>query len=118
LLSIFKGPYQVHTATSLSRKLKIPKPFLRRIMQRLAANGIVTSTKGKGGGFASSKSADKLTLIEVMGVFQGDFSVIDCVFKKHICSNRGKCLLRKSVKNIEKDVHKRLAGITLRKLMK
>ena len=87
-------------------------------MQQMAAAGLVSSTKGKGGGFTSAKSAKDLTLIEIMQVFQGNFSVIDCMFRKKLCDNRNNCILRSNIKGIEQDIQKRLAGITLKKLMK
>ncbi len=118
LICILKKPSQVHTAVTLSHELKIPKPFLRTIMQQMAAAGLVSSTKGKGGGFTSAKSAKDLTLIEIMQVFQGNFSVIDCMFRKKLCDNRNNCILRSNIKGIEQDIQKRLAGITLKKLMK
>ena len=39
------------SASELVANLKIPRPFLRKILQTLNREGILNSYKGKGGGF-------------------------------------------------------------------
>ncbi|MBU2258562.1 MAG: Rrf2 family transcriptional regulator, partial [Candidatus Omnitrophica bacterium] len=51
LCFIAKNKDKVTPAPELVAKLKIPRPFLRKILQSLDKNGLLKSYKGKGGGF-------------------------------------------------------------------
>ena len=42
----------LYNAAEISKELKVPKEFVAKILQRLTHSGIVSSKKGKTGGFA------------------------------------------------------------------
>lgn len=54
------------TVLSLSEKLKISKIYLEQVFALLKRGGIVISTKGARGGYNLSRSADKITLYDVL----------------------------------------------------
>jgi DNA-binding IscR family transcriptional regulator len=51
-------------------------------------------------------------------VFQGKFSMNECILNKDICPNRDSCILKNKVEEIEDDVKSRLESINLKSLMK
>jgi len=104
-------------AAELVEKLKIPRPFLRKLLQILNKEGLLKSIKGQGGGFRLACSARKISLVDLIEIFQGDLTLNECIFKKLICPNTKKCLLRKKIKKIEKYVIKELKSITLASLI-
>jgi len=108
---------RVITASELVVKLKIPRPFLRKILQVLNKEGILRSYKGKNGGFILAVSTRKLLLTDLINIFQGPLKLNECLFKKMICPNKGKCALRKVVTSIEKDMVGRLREITIHSLL-
>ena len=105
------------TVEELVDKLSVPRPFIRKILQSLNRNKILKSTKGQGGGFKLAIPAKKLYLIKIMNIFQGDFVLSGCFLKKDICPNKGKCLLRKKIKNIEQNVLSQLKAINIASLL-
>ncbi|MBM3247867.1 MAG: Rrf2 family transcriptional regulator [Candidatus Omnitrophica bacterium] len=98
-------------------KLKIPRPFLRKLLQILNKEGLLESSKGQGGGFRLVCSPGKTYLVDLIEIFQGDLKLNECVFKKLICPNIKTCLLRKKLVGIEKYVIKELRSITLASLI-
>lgn len=104
---------RVVSVSELVDNLKIPRPFLRKIMQTLTNGGIVNSQKGKQGGFKLALTADKILLVELRKIFQGKFKLTDCFFKKDACRNFDKCLLKKKILSIEKYVAGRLSAIRI-----
>jgi len=104
------------SADSLVRKLKIPRSFLRKILQILGKKGILRSYKGKGGGFVLALAPGKIYLVDLMKIFQGPVSLNECVFKKQICPDRKKCPLRKKITTIEGRVLSELSSITIASL--
>jgi Rrf2 family protein len=76
LLSSAKEPMDSET---LSRELTISKSFLAKILQSLAKAEILKSYKGSKGGFALQKSAQEISMLEVMSVVEGKApAVFEC----------------------------------------
>lgn len=97
----------------LVKSLKMPRPFIRKIMQVLSKKHIVESVKGKNGGFNLALSTKKIYLVDIMRIFQGELKLNECLFKADMCPNIKKCKLRKSVDKIEKFMKAELKKITL-----
>jgi Rrf2 family protein len=104
--------------TEMVRELETPKPFLRKILQLLGINGILKSYKGKNGGFVLAREPDKIFLLDLMKIFQGQFKISECIFKKNTCPNQKYCLLRAELDSIEKMVLEKISAITLKSLTK
>ncbi len=118
LCYIARQKTRVVSVHELVRELSIPKPFLRKILQILNKKGIVYSHKGVGGGFSLARSSDKIFVVELMEVFQGVFSLNECLFKKNVCPERSRCPLRSKIETIEKKVLRDLEGISIKSLLK
>lgn len=97
--------------------LKIPRPFLRKLLQMLSSEGILESFKGQGGGFALVKKPSAIKLTELIRIFQGTVELNECVFKKKICPNRDTCKLKCEIDSIEADVLRRLSKVSIASLM-
>lgn len=108
---------EVVNVPGLMEHLKIPRSFLRKILQALTRYGILKSYKGIGGGFMLRKAASSIHVTDVMEVFQGPVSLNECFFKKKICLNRAACPLKKKIDGIEKYVLSELDAITVNDLM-
>jgi Rrf2 family protein len=104
--------------TELVKELKIPRPFLRKILQVLNKNNILKSYKGMGGGFELAEPAGKIYLTDLIRIFQGRLKLNECFFRKKICPNVKTCLLKKKLDGIEKYVLSELASVDLAQLIK
>ena len=117
LCCIAEQKQEVISADQLIKSLEMPRPFLRKILQTLNKEGLLNSSKGKGGGFALAISPEKICLIDVMKIFQGPIRLTEHKFKKNDCPNISDCLLKKKIDEIEKEVILRLKTITLESLL-
>lgn len=118
LCFIAKAKKRVVPVPELVKTLKIPRPFLRKILQALTKRGFIKSYKGIGGGFELAMPANKLYIVEVAEVFQGSFSLNECFLNKKVCPNRNCCPLKKKIDKIEKNVVSELGSITIGQLLK
>ena len=118
LCCIAEQKQEVISADRLVKSLDMPRPFLRKILQILNKEGLLNSTKGKGGGFALALSPGKITLTNVMKIFQGPIRLNECKFKKSYCPYISDCLLKKMIDEIEKVVITKLKAITLASIIK
>jgi len=118
LCCITEQKQEVISADQLVKSLKMPRPFLRKILQTLNKEGLLNSSKGKGGGFALAVSPGKITLTDVMKIFQGPIRLNECKFKKSDCPYISDCLLKKKIDEIEKEVIAKLKVITIASIIK
>ncbi|MFH1073991.1 MAG: Rrf2 family transcriptional regulator [Candidatus Firestonebacteria bacterium] len=105
------------SAAELTKQLKIPWPFMRKIMQLLGKNGFVKSSKGPGGGFILLRKPEEVFLIELIKLFQGPVCLNECVFKKKICVNKSSCFLSKKLGEIEEYAYLVLSRINLKEII-
>lgn len=105
------------SAAEMVADLKIPRPFLRKILQTLSGEGLLKSTKGQGGGFSLAFPREKILLTDLIRIFQNTIHLNECVFKKKICPNRSTCVLKKEIDSIEQDVLRRLRSISIASLV-
>ena len=73
------------TAREIATKRLIPPAFIRRIISRLSAAGLLTTTRGSGGGIALAREASQITLREVVEAFEGPLSLNGCVAEPGDC---------------------------------
>jgi Rrf2 family protein len=102
----------------LVRHLRIPRAFLRKLMQSLGKNGVVRSCRGIAGGFSLKTDPGKIYLLDLIEIFQGPFSLNECVFKTALCPDRKRCPLKKKIDKIDKYVTYALGLITIKGLLR
>jgi Rrf2 family protein len=110
---ISKRKDAVVSVTELVKAIKIPRPFLRKVLQVLASEEIVSSYKGIGGGFKLAKDPYEIRLTDIVEIFQGRVSINKCMFKKALCPNRKDCQLKRKIDRIGKHVISELRSITI-----
>jgi len=108
---------KVVPASQLAKVERIPKPFLRRILQTLSQKRIVASLRGKAGGFYLNREPSQITLLAIFQVFQGEMKMGRCIFRKSYCRNYRQCVLRKKLEEIEKITTASLSNITIASLL-
>jgi Rrf2 family protein len=116
LIYIADRKNKLTSVSELVGKMKIPKPFLRKLLQILNKKGILKSSKGQGGGFILALKPQKILLTDLIKIFQGSLRLNECLFKKEPCPKIRTCPLRKVIKDIEKDVIAKLKAITVASL--
>ncbi len=78
---------------AVSREETIPKSFLAKIFQDLAKAGILRSQRGAGGGFSLARSADQITILEVIEAIDGKIALQRCLSDVPDCERREGCPL-------------------------
>lgn len=78
-------------AEEIAEKLDIPKHFLAKILQPLAKRGIISSTKGRQGGFYLNEVNKSNKLLTIIEYFDGKDVFINCILGLNHCSNEMPC---------------------------
>lgn len=86
-----KEPNTIVSAEEIAKKLSIPKEFVSKILQSLTEYGIVSSKKGKAGGFGLAKNPNKIHLIDIVAAIDGLGIFNGCVLGFPNCSADHPC---------------------------
>ena len=108
---------KITSVDDLVSETKIPRPFLRKILQILNKKSIIKSYKGRNGGFKLLQPPEDIHLMELIKIFQGNFTLNQCFLKKAICPDIRKCSLKEKIDKIEKYVLEKLELITIKSIM-
>src|SRR4030042_3145917 len=73
----------------ISKELSMPSPFLAKILQVLARHRLFSSTKGPNGGFGLLKDPFKITLYDIVILFDGSDLFEKCLISLMSCSEGG-----------------------------
>ena len=73
----------------ISNDLAIPSPFLAKILQVLARQKLFSSTKGPNGGFGLLKDPFKITIYDIVTLFDGNDLFEKCMISLRTCRENG-----------------------------
>lgn len=102
---------------------KIPQRFLEGILLALKNHGILSSTRGKSGGYYLLKDPREVSLFDVIILFEGSVSMLACACEdKYVpcefCKDENNCPIRKPFSEIYKHIIEVLGRTTLADLIK
>jgi len=103
-------------SSEISSSERIPKHFLRTILQKLIKAGILVSREGSSGGVMLNKKSEEVCIIDVINIFQGRVQVSDCMFRNKVCPERAKCVIKSKIAAIESRLIKEFESITIHAL--
>ncbi|HUX92902.1 MAG TPA: Rrf2 family transcriptional regulator [Ignavibacteriaceae bacterium] len=100
----------------ISSKLNIPKEFISKILQSLTESGLISSKKGKNGGFSLAKDPSKIRLIDIVSAIDGMDMFNNCVLGFPHCSPDHPCPLHEKWGALRTNAYNMLTDETLDKL--
>ena len=90
-LELYATPDKKAGIKQIAEQLDIPSPFLGKILQALARQQLLGSTKGPHGGFYLKKSAIDITLMEIIELMDGKDILNKCVIRTNPCDSENPC---------------------------
>lgn len=78
-------------ADRLAEELEIPKHFLAKILQKLTRINLVSSAKGRNGGFYLSDENKGSNLLEIIYAIDGSDKFTNCILGLKECSGETPC---------------------------
>jgi Rrf2 family protein len=105
----------------ISKDLELPTPFLAKILQQLAKQKILSSSKGPHGGFSLLKDPKKITVLDIVKTIDGDDIFTNCIMHNGSCESleedKNKCPLHDEYEKIRADLIKLFSGKTIDELV-
>ena len=94
----------------------LPRHFVAKIFQDLVRHGLLTSAKGRGGGFALTRHPAEVTLYDIVNVVDGVESLEKCVVGMASCDDRQHCPQHDEWTALRATIRDFLASTTLEKM--
>ena len=104
---------RITSVPELVEAASIPIIFLRKIMQKLHAAGLVESEHGPAGGYRLRRKLSEITVLDVIEAVQGPVVVNQCFIDPAICENVSTCPLRLRLAKLDKRLKEWLAEMNL-----
>ena len=101
-------------AKDLAKDLKLPAPYLAKILQNLARAGVLESMRGPKGGFRLSRPSHHISVGEVLTAVEGPGSLDGCVMGFPACSNDNPCPMHEAWSAVKAQVDSSMTSTTLR----
>lgn len=114
LAEMARHPEQTYwTVQELSTRTDTPAPFLAKTFQTLVKSGILTSTKGRHGGFSFARPIDEIVLLEIVRIIDGPSLEHDCVLGFSECGDADPCPFHEHWKSIRQSIVHALSAESL-----
>lgn len=75
-------------AGAAAQRLGLSPSYMAKILQSLAAKGVIASTRGIGGGFSLIQPASEIVCLDVLEALDGPLPANYCLFAKPVCMTR------------------------------
>jgi Rrf2 family protein len=118
-LAMNKGNERKIGIKEISKDLEIPTPFLGKILQTLAKQKLLTSTKGPHGGFGIGKNVDEISLLDIVEIIDGLDVFTNCLIGMKQCSANGVvCPVHDQFHAIRTQLHEMFKNETIGKIIR
>ena len=102
----------------IANEALIPRKFLEIILGELRAAGLVTSTRGKAGGFHLARPAHLISFGDIIRTIEGPLALVPCVSRTAYrrckdCRSEADCAIRRAMLIVRDDTARILDGTSL-----
>ncbi len=112
----------VVSARELANVSRVPLPILTNILKTLAHAGMVVGERGSAGGYSLARSAESISLHELIAAIEGPFQFVQCVpvgpdSHRTPCELESCCSIRQPAHRIHGRLREFLESVTLAELV-
>lgn len=100
----------------ISQRQEISLSYLEQLFSRLRKNGLVTSTRGPGGGYRVARELDKVAVSEIIGAVNESVDATQCAGKEN-CHSHGRCLTHDLWEGLSEQIEDFLSGVSLQNMI-
>lgn len=106
------------TVREIAEHRLLPSAYVRRIVARLAAAGLVTTIRGQRGGVRLGRSADRISLLDVIRAMEGGIVLSRCVDEPHTCPLAEFCPVQRAWTSATRELERHLGSVVFSDLVR
>lgn len=85
-------------------RLGVPSAYLAKILQSLCKDGLLSSHRGRLGGFSLAEQPDKISLMRIIQITEGGHFTKECLLGLKVCSDETACPMHPKWKPIKEQI--------------
>ncbi len=109
-----QGPVQIG---EISKRQDISVKYLGQLIRPLKQAKLVESVRGPKGGHMLAKNPEKITLGQIVRLFEGQSDLVECVSNPETCNMADDCQVRLAWKDATRVLYEKLDSTTIADLM-
>ncbi len=106
-------PRKYALAKKIAAATAIPSPFLSKILQDMARDGLLKSSKGPGGGFRLNQPPEEISMLRIVEAVDGAARYDRCIGGSPECNDRAPCGMHDSWKALRSRIIDYLGGTSV-----
>lgn len=110
------------SAREISEQYNVPRRLLAEVLKELSRSALVESQRGAAGGYTLARSADDISVGEVVAALEGAPSLSSCEspepYRRGECDLEAVCPIRSPLQVIREGIWKLMEKTTLRSLVR
>ena len=100
-------------AQELSSRSSVPLPTVSKLCKELSKAGLVVSHRGRKGGYGLARSADRITVAEIVEALEGPIALTECSQGVRACELEATCVVRASWDPVSRAIQGALQNLPL-----
>ena len=74
-----KSKYNRLSTEQVSKSTGLPNPTVSKILHKLTSEGIISSLRGRSGGYMLNRDISDISILELLEIFEGPIVLTDCL---------------------------------------
>ena len=108
-----EGPVSL---AEISTRQEISLSYLEQLFSKLRKHGLVTSTRGPGGGYSVARSLDDVAVSQIIGAVNESVDATQCAGKEN-CHSHGRCLTHDLWEGLSAQIEDFLSSVSLQDMI-
>ena len=105
------------SATDLAEETGVPLPTAQKLMQKLAAHGLLVGQRGSGGGYALARPVGDISLADIVEAVEGPIVLTMCADGvNHECALDQHCRVKPHMSVVGDAIRTSLSAVSLQEL--
>jgi Rrf2 family protein len=106
------------SAKEMAENYHLPQPMVANILKQLVEKGLVYSVRGQLGGYLLAKSADEITLSDIISVTDNPFNLVECANDEELCKVHQCCPTRQPLIALHRTIQEFIEETTLSSIIR
>lgn len=117
-IALMQDTKQFVQAEEIAQRLAVPRHFMSKILKRLVKAGVLSSSKGKTGGFTVNDTTHQLSLSFLAELTEGAGQFHACVLRLQTCNDNRPCPVHQQMEGIRLRLHELLSTTSIGDLLR
>lgn len=107
-----------HNARDIAMQTRIALPTVSKILKMLTRKSLLVSQRGPYGGYVLARSAEEITVAEILEAVDGRLAMTDCTLKEGLCALEPVCSITSNWRVISQTIYGALSALKLSNMAK